>query len=122
MADAEYNMVDYDETYRTFSIDVPEFFNFGYDVIDDWAQRDRNKLAMIWANQDGDEKKYTFHDLKKFSNMAANILLKFGINKGDRVMIMLPRVPEWWIFVIGLIKLGAVVCPVPTLLTPKDLE
>ena len=122
MADAEYNMVDYDETYRTFSIDVPEFFNFGYDVIDDWAKRDRNKLAMIWANQDGDEKKYTFHDLKKFSNMAANILLKFGINKGDRVMIMLPRVPEWWIFVIGLIKLGAVVCPVPTLLTPKDLE
>ncbi|NLO78426.1 MAG: AMP-binding protein [Methanomicrobiales archaeon] len=122
MADAEYNMVDYDETYHTFSIDVPEFFNFGYDVIDDWAQRDRNKLAMIWANQDGDEKKYTFHDLKKFSNMAANILLKFGINKGDRVMIMLPRVPEWWIFVIGLIKLGAVVCPVPTLLTPKDLE
>jgi acetyl-CoA synthetase len=122
MTDAEYNMVDYDETYRTFSIDVPEYFNFGYDVIDDWARRDRNRLAMIWANQDGDEKKYTFRDLKNFSNMAANILLKFGINKGDRVMIMLPRVPEWWIFVIAIIKLGAVVCPVPTLLTPKDLQ
>ncbi len=122
MAAAEYNMVDYDETYRTFSIDVPEYFNFGYDVIDEWAKRDRNKLAMIWVNQDGDEKKYTFHDLKKESNMAANILLKFGVNKGDRVMIMLPRVPEWWIFVLGIIKLGAVVCPVPTLMTPKDLE
>lgn len=124
MADAEYNMVDYDETYRSFSIDVPEYFNFGYDVIDDWAQRDRNKLAMIWANQDGEEKKFTFRDLKNLSNMAANILLKFGINKGgDRVMIMLPRVPEWWIFVIAIIKLGAVVCPVPSLLTPpKDLH
>lgn len=122
MADAEYNMENYDEMYRDFSIDVPEYFNFGYDVIDDWARRDRNKLAMIWANQDGDEKKYTFRDMMNLSNMAANILLKFGINKGDRVMIMLPRVPEWWIFVIGIIKLGAVVCPVPSLLTPKDLQ
>ena len=85
MEDAVHNMEDYDAMYREFSIDVPEYFNFGYDVIDDWARRDRNKLAMIWANQDGDEKKYTFRDMMNLSNMAANILLKFGINKGDRV-------------------------------------
>ncbi|MDD3406782.1 MAG: AMP-binding protein, partial [Methanomicrobium sp.] len=90
--------------------------------IDKWAETDRNKLAMIWVNQQGEEKKYSFRDLKNLSNQVANILLKYNINKGDRVLIMLPRIPEWWIFVIGLIKLGAVVCPCPVLLTPKDLK
>ncbi len=114
-------MTDYETTRATFSISVPEFFNFGFDVIDTWAERDRNKLAMIWVSQNGDEKKYTFRDLKNLSNQAANILLKYGINKGDRVLVMLPRVPEWWIFAIALIKLGAVFCPCPTMLTQKDL-
>jgi len=86
----EHNMTDYAETYAKFSLDIPEDFNFGYDVIDAWADKDRNKLAMIWADQMGNEKKYSFYDLKKLSNQAANILIKFGIKKGDRVMLMLP--------------------------------
>jgi acetyl-CoA synthetase len=122
MPKRKHNMVDYEKACREFSIEVPEHFNFGFDVIDAWAERDRNKLAMIWVNQEGKEKKYSFRDLKNLSNQAANILLKYGIQKGDRVMLMLPRIPEWWIFVIALIKLGAVVCPVPTMLTPKDIE
>ncbi|WP_242405140.1 AMP-binding protein [Methanoculleus bourgensis] len=117
-----HNMIDYDAAYANFSIDVPEYFNFGYDVIDRWAERDRNKLAMIWVGQQGEEKKYSFRDLKNLSNGAANILLKYGIKRGDRVMLMLPRIPEWWIFVIALIKLGAVFCPCPTMLTPKDIK
>jgi len=116
-----HRMTDYAETKETFRIDVPEYFNFGYDVIDAWAAKDRNKLALIWVNQNGDEKKYTFRDLKNLSNQAANILLKYGINKGDRILVMLPRIPEWWIFAIALIKLGAVFCPCPTMLTAKDL-
>ena len=116
------NMTDYDAACANFKIDVPEYFNFGYDVIDRWAEIDRNKLAMIWVDQEGNEKKYTFRDLRYLSNGAANILIKYGIKKGDRVMLMLPRVPEWWIFVIALIKLGAVFCPCPTMLTPKDLK
>jgi acetyl-CoA synthetase len=104
------------------AIEVPEYYNFGFDVIDDWAEKDRNKMAMIWVDARGGEKKYTFRDLKNLSNEAANILLKYGISKGDRVMVMLPRVPEWWIFTIALIKLGAVVCPCPTMLTPKDIR
>lgn len=81
-----------------FPVQAPEYFNFGYDVVDAWAVRDRNKLAMIWANQKGEEKRYTFHDLSKLSNQAANLLIKHGITSGDRVMLMLPRLPEWWIF------------------------
>jgi acetyl-CoA synthetase len=117
-----HNMADYEVACASFSIDVPEYFNFGFDVIDRWAETDRNKLAMIWVDQEGEEKKYSFRDLKNLSNGAANILLKYGIMKGDRVMLMLPRVPEWWIFVIALTKLGAVFCPCPTMLTPKDIK
>ena len=117
-----HNMTDYEDAFENFKIEVPEKFNFGYDIIDQWADRERNKLAMIWASTEGQEKKYSFRDLKNLSNQAANILLKYDINKGDRILIMLPRIPEWWIFVIGIIKLGAVVCPCPVLLTPKDLK
>jgi acetyl-CoA synthetase len=118
----DHNMPDYDDMYRNFRIDVPEYFNFGFDVIDAWANKDRNKIAMIWVNQEGVEKKYTFWDLMRLSNQIVNIMIKYGINKGDRVLIMLPRVPEWWTFTLALIKRGAVYCPAPTMLTPKDLK
>ncbi len=85
------NMRDYDATYRDFHIAVPEYFNFGFDVIDAWAKKDRNKIAMIWTNQKGAEKKFTFWDLMRSSNQVVNMLIKYGVNKGDRVLIMLPR-------------------------------
>jgi acetyl-CoA synthetase len=122
MSTPEHNMADYEETYQHFSIEVPEFYNFGFDVIDALAKKDRNKLAMIWVNQKGEEKNFTFRQLMNLSNQAANMLLKYGINKGDRVVILLTRVPEWWIFAIACIKLGAVFCPCPTMLTGKDLK
>jgi acetyl-CoA synthetase len=118
----DHNMPDYDSMYLSFNIDVPEYFNFGFDVVDAWAKKDRNKLAMIWVNQDGDERKYTFWDLMRLSNQIVNMMIKFGLNKGDRVLIMLPRVPEWWTFTLALIKRGAVYCPAPTMLTAKDLK
>jgi acetyl-CoA synthetase len=117
-----HNIHDYDAMYHSFKIDVPEYFNFGFDIVDAWAKKDRNKLAMIWVNQEGVEKKYTFWDLMRLSNQIVNMMIKFGLNKGDRVLIMLPRVPEWWTFTLALIKRGAVYCPAPTMLTPKDLK
>jgi len=122
MADDEQKPASYEDLCANFTINVPEYYNFGFDVIDAWAQKDRNKLAMIWVDQKGNEKKYTFFDLMRLSNQAVNICLKYGIKKGDRVMLMLPRTPEWWIFTIALIKLGAVYCPATTMLTPKDLK
>ena len=102
MSPEDHNMPDYEEMYKNFRIDVPEYFNFGFDVIDAWANKDRNKLAMIWVNQEGEEKKFTFWDLMRLSNQIVNILTKYGINKGDKVLIMLPRVPEWWTFTLAL--------------------
>ncbi len=107
---------------RDLPVKSPEYFNFGYDVVDRWAEYDRNKLAMIWTNQQGEERRYTFRDMSKLSNQAANLLLKYGISRGDRVFIMLPRLPEWWVFSLALIKLGAVQCPSPTLLMPSDIQ
>jgi len=115
-------MEDYDETYRDFRIEVPEYYNFGFEVIDRHGLADRNRLAMIWVNQEGKEKTFTFRQMMNLSNSAANMLLKYGVKKGDRVIIMLPRVPEWWVFAIACIKLGAVFCPCPTMLTAKDLR
>jgi len=117
-----HNIGDYDATYRSFRIDVPEFFNFGFDVIDAWAKRDRNKLAMVWVDQQGNEKKFTFWDLSRLSNQIVNMLIKYGVAKGDKVLIMLPRIPEWWTFTLAFIKRGAVYCPAPTMLTEKDLK
>lgn len=117
-----HNIQNYDETYRNFRIEVPEYFNFGFDVVDAWAKKDRNKIAMVWTNQKGDEKFFTFRDLSKRSNEIVNMMIKYKIGKGDRVLIMLHRVPEWWFMVIALIKTGAVYIPAPTMLTPKDLE
>jgi len=105
-----------------FSIKVPEYYNFGYDAIDRRAEEDPAKLAMLWVNQKGQEKRYTFGDLRALSDRTALILRRYGIRREDRVLIMLPRIPEWWIFIIALIKLGAIYCPAPTILTPKDIQ
>jgi len=108
--------------YRDFSIQVPEYWNFGHDVIDRWAEKDPGKPALFWMNQQGQERQYSFGDIRSNSDRAAEILQRHGVKKGDRVLIMLPRIPEWWILIIALIKLGAVHSPAPTLLSPQDIR
>ena len=111
-----------DDRYNDFFIHVPEFYNFGYDVVDAWAAKEPEKTAMLWVNQQGEERRYSFRDMKIGSDLAARLLHDLGISKGDRVFVMLPRIPEWWILVVALIKLGAVYTPAPTLLTPHDIS
>ena len=116
------NMQDYEETYRDFRMDVPEYFNFGLDVVDRWAE-DRTKLALVSIDPSGDKaEQHTFWDLKMLSNRFANILRSLGVGKGDRVFIMLPRIPEWYVAMVGMIKLGAVPMPATPLCTPRDIE
>ena len=116
------NMLDYDETYRDHRLEVPEFFNFGFDVVDRWAE-DRTKLALISLDPTGQQARHhTFWDLMVLSNRFANVLRDLGVGKGDRVLVMLPRVPEWYVVLLGLIKLGAVPVPTTTLCTSRDIE
>ena len=111
-----------EDRYENFSLKVPEFYNFGYDVVDAWAAEKPDKTAMLWVNQQGEERRYSFSDMKTGSDLAAQLLHDCGILKGDRVFVMLPRIPEWWILIVALIKLGAVYTPAPTLLTPHDIS
>ncbi len=115
------HMTDYEAERRSFHLDVPAQFNFAIDVIGKWAE-DPDKLAMLWIGQDGEERSITFAQFAERSSRAANAFLALGIQKGDRIMVMLPRIPEWWETVLGLMKLGAVPIPCTTLLTPKDIQ
>ncbi len=116
------NMQDYEIAYRDERLEVPEFFNFGFDVIDRWAE-DRTKLALLSVDPSGhNARHHTFWDLKVLSDKYANALRDLGIKKGDRVFIMLPQIPEWYVAILGLFKLGAVPMPGTTLLKPKDIE
>ena len=121
MSESTPNMLDYEETYRDFEMEVPEYFNFGFDVVDKWAE-DRTKLALISLDPSGEHsRQHTFWDLKVQSNRFANVLKDLGVTKGARVFLMLPRIPEWYVAMLGLIKLGAVPMPATTLCTPSDI-
>ena len=115
------HMIDYEAERRNFRLDVPEYFNFATDVMGKWAQ-DASKLAMLWIGPRGEERRITFAEFVERSNRAANVFTKLGMQKGDRVLVMLPRLPEWWESVLGLMKIGAIAIPCTTLLTPKDIQ
>src|SRR5215469_12386876 len=115
------NMTDYEAERRTFHLEVPEYFNFAADVIDKLAQ-DRDKEAMLWIGPHGEERHITFAYFAAASSRAADAFSKLGIGKGDPVLVMLPRIPEWWETVLGLMRLGAIPIPCTTLLTPKDIQ
>ena len=105
-----------------WSLNIPEYCNCAYEVIDRYAQEEPERLAMIWVNQEGEEKRFTFADLSRLSNQAANMLLAKGVRQGDKVFLLLPRIPEWWIFSAAIMKIGAISCPAPTLLMPHDIQ
>ncbi len=100
---------------------IPDSFNFGFDVVDDIAARCPNKRAMLWCDEEGNERTFTFGDISKLSNKAANVFKNAGIKKGDRVMLVLKRHYQFWYAIMGLCKLGAVAIPGTNMLTTKDL-
>jgi acyl-coenzyme A synthetase/AMP-(fatty) acid ligase len=113
-------MPSYNEGHDSFRWDIPLLFNFGADVVDWWAAHN-NKLALIWCNETGAERQLTFSDISEYSNRFASLLGSMGIRRGDRVMILLPRIPEWQIAMIGCMKLGAIPIPGIEMLTKGDI-
>lgn len=107
----------YYEEIKNFKLEVPERFSFPLDVFDKW----NNKIALIWT--DGNEiKRFSFHDLTQLSSKLAGGLKKLGINKGDKILVILPNKPEWWIIILAIMRVNAVAIPGTTLLTAKDIE
>ena len=100
---------------------IPESFNFAYDVMDAWAEEAPTKLALLWTNDQGIERRTTFGELKEQTDQAASYLMSLGIGKGDPVMLILKRRYEWWVVMLALHKLGAVVIPATHMLTKHDI-
>ena len=100
---------------------IKENFNFAYDVMDVWAEEKPDKLALLWTNDEGEEIKLTFKDLKERSDQAAAYLQSLGIGHGDMVMLIQKRRLEWWITMLALCKLGAVAIPATHMLTKHDI-
>jgi acetyl-CoA synthetase len=105
-----------------YSLNIPDNFNFGFDIVDEMARLEPEKTAMVWCNEQGEERVFSFADIKKYSNKTANFLKKAGIKKGDIVMLVLKRHYEFWFSIIALHKIGAVALPATAQLTAKDLE
>ncbi|MGB9742030.1 MAG: acyl-CoA synthetase [candidate division WOR-3 bacterium] len=119
----KHNMENYEATYRSFKWEIPEFYNFAYDTVDQWGARDRTKLALISVADDGrTAQKHTFWELSRLSSKFANLLLAAGARKGDKLLVLLPRIPEWYVAVLGAMKAGVIFMPTPTLSMPRDIE
>ena len=100
---------------------IPENFNFAYDVMDAWAEEKPDGLALLWTNDQGKEIRTTFKELKEQSDQAASYLQTLGIGKNDPVMLILKRRYEWWVVMLALCKIGAIVIPATHMLTKKDI-
>lgn len=115
------NIGDYEATYANFKWETPEKFNFGRDIVDRWAEEE-DRTAMIWLGSDGEERRLTFKDISLASNRFANVMKDLGVERGDRVMVVLGKVPEWQIILTGLLKLGAIAVPSVDQLRANDLK
>lgn len=111
----------YEDFKANYKVNIPENFNFGFDVVDAWAEADENKKALVWCNDHGEEKTFTFSDISRLSNKTANYFRSLGIKKGDVVMMILRRRWEYWICATALHKVGAILIPGSLQLTKKDI-
>lgn len=111
----------YEDFIDNFKINVPDNFNFAYDVVDEIAAKTPDKIAIVWCDENGNEATFTFGQLKEYSNKAANFFKRVGVKKGDPVMLILKRRYEFWFAVLALHKIGAVAIPATHLLTAKDI-
>ena len=100
---------------------IPENFNFAYDVMDVWAEEKPDGLAMLWTSDRGEEKRFSFKDLKEQTDQTAAYLQSLGIGKNDPVMLILKRHYQWWLVMLALHKIGAVAIPATHMLTKKDI-
>ncbi len=114
--------VDKNGTPTSIKFKNTEKFNFAFDIVDEIAKKDPDKLALLHIDKDKNEKRFTFNDIKKYSCRSANYFKSLGIKKGDRVMLCLGRDYQFWYAILGLHKLGAIAIPAMNQLLDKDFE
>lgn len=112
------NFEDFTANYHLL---VPDHFNFGYDIVDAWAAKSPDKRALLWTNDQGECREFTFAAMKQYSDQTAAYFQSLGIKKGDIVVAILKRRFEFWFTIVALHKIGAIIVPATHLLTKKDL-
>ena len=111
----------YEDFTDNFKIHIPDNFNFAFDVVDEIAKQTPEKVAMVWCDDKGAEAVFTFAQMKKYSDKAANFFISAGIGKGDPVMLIMKRRFEFWFCTLALNKIGAITIPATHLLSTKDI-
>lgn len=106
---------------QNFKVKVPDNFNFAYDVVDEYARLEPEKIALVWVNDEGDHHTFSYLDLKEKSEATASYFQSLGIQRGDKVMLILKRRYEFWFACLALHRLGATAIPATHLLTSKDI-
>ena len=112
---------DYADFMENFKVNVPEDFNFAYDVVDAYAEQSPEKECLLWTNDRKDVRHVNYGELKRLSDSVASYFLTLGLERGDCVMLILKRRIEWWITMVALHKIGVVAIPATHLLTDKDI-
>lgn len=113
---------DYDAARRDFKLEIPDNFNFAFDVVAKRA-READKTALIAIDKTGEHVvTHSYSDLDRDSNRFANALLGLGATKGDFAFVMIPRLAAWYHVLLGCMKTGVVAMPGTNLLTAKDIE
>lgn len=113
---------DYDDFKQHCRLKTKKDFNFAYDIVDRYATDFPGKLALLWVDDNGEERKFSFDDISRESKRAAYWLVSKGIKKGDTVMLVLRRRYEWWILMPALHRIGAIVIPATDQLLQADIE
>ena len=116
------DFTDYEDFKNHCRLKTKQDFNFAYDIVDRYASDFPGKRALVWINDDGEERTFTFDDISRESKRAAYWLVSKGIKKGDTVMLVLRRRYEWWILMPALHRIGAIVIPATDQLLQSDIE
>ncbi|XP_076997736.1 acyl-coenzyme A synthetase ACSM3, mitochondrial isoform X2 [Tamandua tetradactyla] len=124
---APQNFSSYELMKQDFKLEIPEYFNFAADVLDQWTKKEKagerpSNPAFWWINGNGEEVRWSFEELGSLSRKFANILTEAcDLQRGDRVIAILPRIPEWWLANVACLRTGTVFIPGTTQLTQKDI-
>jgi acetyl-CoA synthetase len=111
----------YDELYASFRWRIPETYNLGVDLCDKWVDGS-HRTALIYETTGGETREYSFSDLKSWSDRFANALSAKGIDRGDRIGILLPQCPETVVAHLAIYKIGAIAIPLFTQFGTEALE
>nr|XP_021547900.1 acyl-coenzyme A synthetase ACSM3, mitochondrial isoform X1 [Neomonachus schauinslandi] len=121
------NFSNYESVKQEFKLEIPEYFNFAKDVLDQWTNMEKagkrpSNPAFWWINGNGEEVRWSFEELGSLSRKFANILTEAcSLQRGDRVIVILPKIPEWWLANVACLRTGIVLIPGTTQLTQKDI-